>query len=86
MLGLALVAATAPIDGFLRQGCLVTADPDRPATWTAVARDGARKAVDLDGHMALAFAKRAAAAFGVGKDRTVEFDRTLARADATAKS
>ena len=85
VLGLAVVAATAPMDGFLRQGCLLTPDPDRPATWTAVARDGARKAVDLDGDMALAFAKSAATAFGVGKDRTVEFDRTLARADATAK-
>ena len=82
ILGLALVAATAPIDGFLRQGCLVTPDPDVPARWTAVARDGAREELELDGDAALAFATAAASEFGVGRSRTVEFDKALAKADA----
>ena len=40
ILGLALVAATAPMDGFLRAGCLVTLDPDEReigSRWRAVA-------------------------------------------------
>ena len=82
VLGLALVAATAPIEGFLRQGCLVTADPDAPARWTAVARDGAREDIELQADAAFAFATDAAAKFGVGKSRTVEFDKALAKADA----
>ena len=36
VLGLALVAAVEPQDGFLRQGCLLTLDPDTPADWTTV--------------------------------------------------
>ena len=83
ILGLALVAATAPIDGFLRQGCLVTPDPDVPARWNAVARDGTREDIELDGDAALAFATNAASEFGVGSSQTVEFDKALAKADAS---
>ena len=86
VLGLALVAATTPLDGFLRQGCLLTPDPAVPATWTAVGRDGMRVEVDLDGDVALAFAREAAAAFGVGPDRTVAFDGKRAQADAKQKT
>ena len=82
VLGLALVAATAPIEGFLRQGCLVTPDPDSPARWTAVARDGTREDIELQADTAFAFAADAAAKFGVGVSRTVEFERALAKADA----
>lgn len=45
VLGLALVSATAPFDGFLRQGCLLTPDPDVPAAWAAIGRDGNRTTV-----------------------------------------
>src|SRR5690606_13874763 len=31
LLGLSLVAVTAPLDGILRQGCLLTPDPNTPA-------------------------------------------------------
>ena len=86
VLGLALVAATAPLDGFLRQGCLLTPDPDVQATWTAVARDGAREAISLNVDAALAFAQDAAAAFGVRESRTVTFDKNRAMADATKKA
>lgn len=81
VLGLALVAATAPMDGFLRAGCLLTPDPDAEAVWRAVGRDGRRSAIALEHEAALAYALRAAAAFGVGPSRSVAFDRGLARED-----
>ena len=86
VLGLALVVATAPLDGFLRQGCLLTPDPEAPALWAAVGRDGAREAVALNADAVFDFARGAAAAFGVGKDRTVAFDKARAKADATRKA
>ena len=86
VLGLALVAATAPLDAFLRQGCLLTPDPDTQAAWTAVARDGTREAVALHADAVLAFAQKAAAHFGVRESRTVPFDRDRAKADATKKA
>ena len=86
VLGLALVAATAPLDGFLRQGCLLTPDPDALASWAAVGRDGTREAVTLDGDAALTLAQETAAAFGVRESRSVPFDEARAKADATRKS
>ena len=86
VLGLALVAATAPLDGFLRQGCLLTPDPETPSSWAAVGRDGTRQAVALDVDAVLAFAQDTAAAFGVCENRSVPFDRTRAKADATKKA
>lgn len=86
VLGLTLAAATAPLDGFLRQGCLVTPDPDALPTWEVVGRDGAREGVTLDEDTALAFAQRAAKDFGVAADRTVAFDKALAKSDAKKKA
>ena len=86
VLGLALAAATAPLDGFLRQGCLITPDPEVRATWEAVERDGEREQVALDEKKALAFAQPAAKAFGVAAHRTVAFDRALAKSDAKKKA
>ena len=86
VLGLALVAATAPLDGYLRQGCLLTPDPDSRAAWTAVARNGTRETVALDAAIALNFAQGAAATFGVRESRTVPFDKNRAKADATKKA
>ncbi len=85
-LGLALVAATAPLDGFLRQGCLLIPDPDAPASWAVVSRNGTREAIELEENAALAFAREAAAAFGVGENRTVKFDKDRAKADARKKA
>src|SRR5690606_31746899 len=82
VLGLALVAATAPQDGFLRQGCPLVPDADAPADWQAVDRRGRRTVVALDDAAALAYAEAAAGAYGVGPDRRVSFDRSKAKADA----
>lgn len=81
ILGLCLVAATEPPDGFLRQGCLLTPDPDKPSTWVSVARTGERTTIGLTNDTARSYAKKAAAAFGVGESRSVTFDKALAKAD-----
>lgn len=86
ILGLALVAATAPLDGFLRQGCLITPDPDVPSSWEAVFRDGRRESVELTESTVLDNAKDAAEKFGVGESRIVAFDKRLAKADAKKKT
>ncbi|MDE0628542.1 MAG: type I-U CRISPR-associated RAMP protein Csb1/Cas7u [Bryobacterales bacterium] len=85
ILGLALVAATAPMDGFLRSGCLLSLDPENPAKWYSVARSGSRCSIGMSEDTALAYAQYAAGAFGVGKDRTEKFDKRLAKADTKKK-
>jgi CRISPR-associated protein Csb1 len=81
VLGLALVAATELLDGFLRQGCLLTLDPAAPAQWVAVTRDGNRVPVGLTRAIALEYAVSAANAFGPRQDRRVQFKKELAQAD-----
>ena len=86
LLGLTLVAATTPMDGFLRAGCLLTLDPDDPGAWHSVARSGERVAVGLNEETALRYARRAADAFGVGESHRVAFDKKLAVQDTKAKT
>jgi CRISPR-associated protein Csb1 len=81
ILGLALVAAAEPLDGCLRQGCLLTPDPAAPADWVLVNRDGTRRKAALTADTALAYAERAASAFGVGEDRTARFDKKKVKND-----
>lgn len=81
ILGLALVAATEALDGFLRQGCLLTLDPAAPGQWAAVARDGQRTPLALTSEIAIGYAERAAKAFGVGKDRRIAFRKDFAQED-----
>ena len=78
VLGLALAAVTAPLDGFLRQGCLITPDPEAPATWEAVGRDGVREQVVLDEATALATAQQAR--------RRISASPTTARSHSTRRS
>ena len=82
VLGLSLVAATAPLDPFLRQGCLLVPDPDKTAKWSLVERSGKRTAPPLNEQTALNYAKSAAKAFGVGPDRRLSFSKELAKKDA----
>ena len=86
ILGLALVAATAPLDGFLRAGCLLTLHPDHKSVWESVARTGERRPVSLDEDIALSYARAAADAFGVGEDRRVTFKKCYAKEDAGRKT
>lgn len=78
ILGLALVAMTHDREHNLRQGCLLVNDPEKKTAWELVAHDGSRTPFEPDGKAALAFARDAAKAFGVGESRTVEFDVTAA--------
>ena len=85
LLGLSLVAATAPLDGFLRQGCLLV--PDTAASWQIISRNGQRSAANALTHdLAKGYATEKAAAFGVGASKTgdqaVKFNKDLAKADA----
>lgn len=85
ILGLALISATDPQDGFLRQGCLITPDPDKPALWQQVNRNGQRVALDLNPEVAEEYARAAAHQFGVGEGGTYEFDKNLAKQDVAKK-
>jgi CRISPR-associated protein Csb1 len=81
ILSLALLAATEPQEGFLRQGCLLTLDPASAARWVSVARTGQRSSLVLDREALRKYAVEASKAFGVGEDKRVRFERDLARAD-----
>lgn len=81
ILGLSLVAATEPLDGFLRQGCLLVPDEKVPAQWVAVARRGSHTPIELTESIALDYAKDTANKFGVGQNRRVAFKKELAQAD-----
>ncbi len=85
ILGLCLVAATAPIDGFLRVGCLLTPDPENQGAWHTIARNGERISIELNEQIAFEYAREVAHRFGVGDDRNVAFDKTLAKKDTKAK-
>ncbi len=85
VLGLALVAAAADPEPFLRQGCLLTPDENADAAWTEVSRNGARRPVALTEDAAVAYARTAAARFGVGESRSVAFDPKKAKEDVRKK-
>ena len=84
ILGLCLVAATEPLDGFLRAGCLLVPKASGKSPWIEVARTGDRTDVSLDATVVRSFAAEAAVTFGVGGDRVVKFDPKLAKDDLKA--
>jgi CRISPR-associated protein Csb1 len=81
ILGLALTAFTYNPRGYLRQGCLLVGDPSQPRESVEVYPSGERKPATVTHEAALAFAKEAAKAFGVGANRTVSFDKERAKKD-----
>jgi CRISPR-associated protein Csb1 len=85
ILGISLVAATYPLDGFLRQGCLLTLKSSNPVRWVAVMRDGRRTPVKLDAPTSIKYASAQANTFGVGNGRTELFDRANAKNDLSDK-
>lgn len=85
LLGLALVAFTKPAVGFLRQGCNLVLDSERKPESKVVFPDGRREPTGLTHDAALAFAKKAAEAFGVGASKTVKFDSKLAKDELTGE-
>ena len=83
ILGLALVALTAPQSAYLRQGCNLVPDVDTPREFTLVHGDGKREKFDLSHPNAIAFAKAAAEKFKVGAGGTFDFNKDAARQDAS---
>jgi len=85
VLGLSLVALTAKTPTYLRQGCNLVLDPDKPRAYHEVYRDGRREPAKVSHDDALAFAQAAAEAFGPGESRTVAFDKKKAKEDVKKK-
>lgn len=81
ILGLALVAFTRLPAGYLRQGTILVLDPDKKAVFDEVYPDGKRKAATVTHEAALAYARGAAKEFGVGGNRTEDFDVERAKKD-----
>ncbi|MEX2118178.1 MAG: type I-U CRISPR-associated RAMP protein Csb1/Cas7u [Pirellulales bacterium] len=81
VLGLALTAFTQLPSGYLRQGCTLVIDPDKPREFVEVHGDGRRVPASVTHDDAVSFATAAAKAFGVGESRTVAFDTELAKKD-----
>jgi CRISPR-associated protein Csb1 len=86
VLGLALVALTATLELFLREGCLLVPSADESATRDVVSRGGERTPFAVSADSALEFARAAATAFVVGADwAEAAFDGELVKAAAKAK-
>ena len=81
ILGLALTAFTRNPSGYLRQGCLLVLDPDKPREFVEVHPNGERKPATITHEDALNYATAAAEAFGVGESKTVAFNKELAKKD-----
>jgi CRISPR-associated protein Csb1 len=81
VLGLALVAFTHSPSNYLRQGCNLVLDPDKKREGKTVYGDGRREDTAVTGVQALEYAQAAAAEFGVGESKEVDFDKARAKAD-----
>jgi CRISPR-associated protein Csb1 len=82
LLGLALVALTADLAGFLREGCHLVPDTGKETKWCLVKHDGSRANVpELDSKVTRTFAEAVAKDFGVAKEPiNATFDPQLASA------
>ena len=85
ILGLALVAFTKLPGGYLRQGTILVSDPDKERTTKEIYADGTREDFTITHEEALAYAKAAAADFGVGANQDVAFDAEKAKKDLEGK-
>lgn len=81
ILGISLVALTAHVSNYLRQGCMLVRNPEATYEFVEVYPHGQRKPCDIGHQQALEFALAAAKEFGVGESRTVDFDKALAKQD-----
>lgn len=86
ILGLALTAFTRNPSAYLRQGCLLVLDPDRPREFSEVYPTGERRPAEVTHKDALDYAMATAREFGVGESRSVPFDRDKAKADVSTDS
>jgi len=85
ILGLSLVALTAPQESYLRQGCNLVPDIEKPRSFKVVNLDGSRQDAIVLHEEAKSFATLAAKAFVIGGNRAERFDATLAEKAAEGK-
>lgn len=85
ILGLSLIALTAPQDSYLRQGCNLVPDVEKPRQFKIVNCDGSRPDASVVHDDAKQFAILAAKEFGVGSNREERFDPLLAEKAAEGK-
>lgn len=78
ILGLALVAFTAPQETSLREGCQLVPDTSKTPQWELVHHDGKRETFSLNHENAFQYARLAANEFGVGQNREGTFDKKYA--------
>lgn len=86
ILALSLTAFTATPTSYLRQGCNLVPDPDKPREMRLVQSNGVREDITLTHEEAVAFAEVAAKEFGLARDQTVPFDKKLAEKDVKGDS
>jgi len=84
ILGLSLVAFTAPMENYLRQGCTLVLNPEQPREFVEVYPNGKRSPCGITHDDALSYATDAAEAFGVGEGRSVPFEKDRAKRDVKA--
>lgn len=79
ILGLALVAITAPQEPNLREGCELVPDAERESQWVLVSHDGTRTNHAISHDAALRFATAAAKSFGVKEKESGSFSSDIAK-------
>lgn len=84
ILGLALVTLTAPVELYLREGCLLVPSQEA-AEQRLVLRSGERTTFTTTADESLEYAKASAAAFGVGADWEATFEPDAVKATADKK-
>lgn len=78
ILGLSLVALTSPLDPFLRQGCNLVPDTDKPREFKLVKVDGERPDFVLAHSDAVKYAREAMGKFGIQSNDEQPFDISVA--------
>ena len=81
ILGLALTAFTSQQTCYLRQGCLLVLDPEKPREFVEVLPSGVRTPATLTHQQALDYATATAKAFGICEPQVFVFDPELTTKD-----
>jgi len=86
VLGLALTAFTYSPSGYLRQGCNLVLDRDKPRKFQEVHGDGGCVPASVTHSEALEYARATVNDFGVGSNHSVDFDKVRAKRDLSGES
>jgi len=86
VLGLALTAFTYSPSSYLRQGCNLVIDPDKPREFKEVYNDGRRVPATVTHSDALEYAQAVVNEFEIGPNRSVDFDKDRAKRDLSGEA